>query len=218
MERCMNSSYRYIVVEGGIGAGKTTLARRFAADLHAKLILEEFEDNPFLPKFYIDPDRYALPLELSFLADRYKQLQREVVLSDIFQPQLVADYCFYKSLIFAEQTLHQDEFKLFRQFFFILAQQIPSPDLIIYLYETPERLKQQIIKRGRPYEQNISLTYLDAIQKSYLAYFKLQDDFPILLVDMNGIDFVQNEKDYEFLLSLLDQKYEKGIHPITGKK
>jgi len=210
----MKIPYRYIVVEGGIGAGKTSLAKRFAIDLEARLVLEEFEDNPFLARFYEDPERYALPLELSFLADRYKQLQREVVVHDIFQPQVVGDYCFHKSLVFAEQTLLHDEFTLFRKFFSILAFQIPLPDIIIYLYETPNRLKQQILKRGRTYEQNISLSYLEAIQEGYLTFFKQQNEFPVLVVDMEGLDFVKREEDYRFLFSLLKTSYEKGFHPI----
>lgn len=207
--------YPYIVIEGGIGAGKTTLAKKFAQQFNARLILEEFEDNPFLAKFYADPERFALPLELSFLATRYKQLQRELLHTDMFQPVVVSDYAFFKSLIFAQVTLPSDELKLFRQFFFILSQHIPQPSLVIYLFTEPSRLKQQIQQRGRIYEQNISESYLESLQQGYLSFFKQIHDMPIVLVDMKNIDFVKNENDYHFLLNLIQTKHEKGITWIS---
>ncbi|MCX7696801.1 MAG: deoxynucleoside kinase [Bacteroidales bacterium] len=207
--------YTYITIEGGIGAGKTTLAKKFAHQLNARLILEEFEDNPFLAKFYADPERFAFPLELSFLANRYKQLQRILLRPDMFKPSVVADYSFYKSLVFAENTLPSDELKVFRQFFFILSQQVPQPSLIIYLYTTPSRLKQQILQRGRVFEQNISESYLESIQQGYLSLLKQIQNIPILVIDMKGIDFVKNEKDYQFLYSLIEIPHEKGLKWIS---
>jgi len=143
---------RYLVIEGNIGAGKTTLTKMIAEEYNARVVLEQFADNPFLPKFYDDPQRYSFPLELSFLAERYRQLNNELRAVSLFQPLVVADYFFMKSLIFAQNTLAQDEFNLYRQIFEIIYSSIPKPDLYVYLHLPVPRLIQNIKKRGREYE------------------------------------------------------------------
>ncbi len=206
----------YLVIEGNIGAGKTTLAKMIAEDYNAKLILEQFADNPFLPKFYNDPDRYSFPLELSFLAERYQQLNRELTSRDLFKPFNVADYYFMKSLIFAKSTLKQDEYNLYRQIFNIIYQSTPKPDLYVYLHLDVKRLLVNISRRGRDYEKGITEKYLLNLQKGYFDFFKQQNDISFLIIDTSNIDFVDNQGDYERIKSLIfNQKYEKGIHRIV---
>ena len=142
---------RFLVIEGNIGAGKTTLAGKIAEDFNAKLILEQFADNPFLPKFYRDQDRYSFPLELSFLAERYKQIKKEVLNLDLFHTFLVADYYFNKTSIFAQNTLKDDEYRLFRQIYDIVYENIPKPDLYVYLHSDTGKLIQNIKNRGRDF-------------------------------------------------------------------
>ncbi|MFP4025239.1 MAG: deoxynucleoside kinase [Thiohalospira sp.] len=206
----------YLVIEGNIGAGKTTLAKMIAEEYNAKLILEQFADNPFLPKFYNDPDRYSFPLELSFLAERYQQLNRELTSRDLFKPFNVADYYFMKSLIFAKATLKQDEYNLYRQIFNIIYQSTPKPDLYVYLHVDVKKLLLNISRRGRDYEKGITEEYLLNLQKGYFDFFRQQNDISFLIIDTNDIDFVDNQGDYERVKSLiLNQKYEKGIHRIV---
>ncbi len=191
-----NIKYNYIVIEGNIGAGKTTLASMIARDCNAKLILERFADNPFLPKFYNDPARYAFPLELSFLADRYGQLRDELVEPDLFKSFTVADYYFMKSLIFSSKTLEQDEFNLYRQIFYIIYSSIPKPDLYVYLHVPPERLLKNIAMRGREYEKSITADYLSGIQESYFTFFRQNKENRYLVLDVSNIDFVACHDDY----------------------
>jgi deoxyguanosine kinase len=206
----------YLVIEGNIGAGKTTLAKMIAEEYNAKLILEQFADNPFLPKFYNDPDRYSFPLELSFLAERYQQLNRELTSRDLFKPFNVADYYFMKSLIFAKSTLKQDEYNLYRQIFNIIYQSTPKPDLYVYLHLDVKRLLVNISRRGRDYEKGITEEYLLNLQKGYFDFFKQQNDISFLIIDTSNVDFVDNQEDYERIKSLIfNQKYEKGIHRIV---
>lgn len=188
--------YNYIVIEGNIGAGKTTLASMIARDHNAKLILERFADNPFLPKFYSDPTRYSFPLELSFLADRYRQLKEELVEQDLFRSFTVADYYFMKSLVFSSQTLEKDEFSLYRQIFYIIYSSLPKPDLYVYLHVPPERLLKNIATRGREYEKSITAEYLAGIQESYFNFFRQNPENRYLVIDISGIDFVANHEDY----------------------
>ena len=155
---------QFLVIEGNIGAGKTTLSQKVAEDFNAKLILEQFADNPFLPKFYEDQDRYSFPLELSFLADRYSQIKKQVLNLDLFHSFLVADYYFAKSSIFAQNTLKDDEYRLFRQIFNIIFETMPKPDLYVYLHANTPKLLDNISKRGRNYEQRIEPAYLEKIQ------------------------------------------------------
>ena len=198
--------HNYIAFEGNIGAGKTTLATKIAEDFNAKTVLERFADNPFLPKFYEDQNRYAFPLEMSFLADRYKQLSDDLAQFDLFKDFIVADYHIFKSLIFAKITLADDEYRLYRNLFDIVYREMPKPDLYVYLYQNTERLLVNIKKRGRDYEQNIPAEYLDKINSGYLDYIKSQTDLNVLIIDVSDRDFVQNQEDYLYILEEIQQK------------
>jgi deoxyguanosine kinase len=200
--------YNYIVIEGNIGAGKTTLSAKMAEDFNAKLVLERFADNPFLPKFYQDQSRFAFPLEMAFLADRYKQLSDDLAQFDLFTDFIVADYHIFKSLIFAKITLAEDEYRLYRTIFDIVYRDIPKPDLYVYLYQNTPRLLDNIKKRGRDYEQNIAADYLDKINLGYLNYIKSQTDSNALIIDVSDIDFVANQEDYLFVLSKIKAKID----------
>lgn len=191
--------FNYIVIEGNIGAGKTTLASMIAKEYNAKLILERFADNPFLPRFYDDPSRYSFPLELSFLADRYRQLKEELVEQDLFRNFTVSDYYFMKSLVFASKTLEKDEYSLYRQIFYIIYGSLPKPDLYVYLHVTPERLLNNIALRGREYEKSITADYLKGIQESYFTFFRQNPENRYLILDMENLDFVRREEDYRKL-------------------
>lgn len=205
--------YNYIVIEGNIGAGKTTLASMIARDHNAKLILERFADNPFLPKFYSDPSRYSFPLELSFLADRYRQLKEELVEQDLFRSFTVADYYFMKSLVFSSQTLEQDEFSLYRQIFYIIYSSLPKPDLYVYLHVPPERLLKNIAARGRDYERSITAEYLSGIQESYFNFFRQNPENRYLVLNVSGIDFVANREDYLKVTDMIFREpVEQGIN------
>ena len=207
---------QYLVIEGNIGAGKTTLSTMLSEDLNAKLVLERFADNPFLPRFYNDPDRYSFPLELSFLAERYKQLNDELRSLSLFQPLIIADYFFMKSLIFAKNTLKGDEYNLYRQIFEIIYNSIPKPDLYVYLHLPTPKLLENIHKRGRDYEQQITAEYLDDIQKGYFDFFKQHPEYTFLVIDTSNLDFVSNQADYLKLKSVIfDQRYSKGTQRIT---
>jgi deoxyguanosine kinase len=198
--------FNYIAFEGNIGAGKTTLVNKIADDFNAKTVLERFADNPFLPKFYKDQNRYAFPLEMSFLADRYQQLSDDLAQFDLFKDFVVADYHIFKSLIFAKITLQEDEYRLYRNLFDIIYKEMPKPDLYIYLYQNTERLLQNIKKRGRNYEQNIEAGYLDKINTGYLDYIKSQTDLNVLIIDVSDRDFVKKHEDYLFILSEIQKK------------
>ena len=193
--------FNYIAFEGNIGAGKTTLVQKIAEDFNAKTVLERFADNPFLPKFYKDQNRYAFPLEMSFLADRYQQLSDDLAQFDLFKDFVIADYHIFKSLIFAKITLAEDEYRLYRNLFDIIYKEMPKPDLYVYLYQNTTRLLQNIKKRGRSYEQNISAEYLDKINNGYLEYIKSQKDLNVLIIDVSDRDFVRKHEDYLFILN-----------------
>ena len=206
----------YIVIEGNIGAGKTTLSKMIAKEFNAKLILEQFADNPFLPKFYKEPDKYSFQLELSFLAERYQQLNKELTSRDLFRPFTVADYFFMKSLIFAQATLKEDEYNLYRQIFNIIYKSIPKPDLYVYLHVDVKNLAKNIAKRGRDYEKGISEDYLAKLQEGYFDFFKQQNDITYLVIDSNNMDFVENQEDYTKVKELIFKKdYPIGINRIT---
>lgn len=203
--------YSFIVVEGNIGAGKTTLATMLAKDHQARLILEQFDDNPFLPKFYEDRDKYAFPLEMSFLAERYSQLQSELAKNDLFFPNLVSDYNFLKSLIFAKANLQADEFELYTRLFHIINDALPKPDLLVYLYHPIHRLQENIRKRGRNYEQSIPDDYLERIQTSYFEFFKQLSQQRILILDVGENNFPVVEEDYAKIMAVLAREYPQGI-------
>jgi deoxyguanosine kinase len=211
----MEIRYNYVVIEGNIGAGKTTLATRIADEFNARLILEHFADNPFLPKFYNDPDKYSFPLELSFLASRYRQLREELVAQDLFKAFTIADYYFMKSLVFASSTLAGDEYNLYRQIFYIIYGSLPKPDIYIYLHLSPERLLKNIKKRGRIYENNITKEYLQKIQESYFTFFRQNPENRYLVIDVNAIDYVDNENDYKRITDTIFRKeYPKGLNMV----
>lgn len=194
------SNYNYIAIEGNIGAGKTSLATKISQDFNAKLILERFADNPFLPKFYEEPQRYAFTLEMSFLADRYQQISDDLSQLDLFKDFMVSDYDIYKSLIFSKITLPEDEFKLYRKLFYLMYKDIAKPDLYVYLYQNTERLQENIKKRGRDYEQNIQNEYLDNINSGYLEFLKNQQELQVKIIDISDRDFVENRADYLWIL------------------
>ncbi len=207
------NEYRYIVIEGNIGAGKTSLARMISDTFGARLILERFADNPFLPKFYKEPGRYSFPLELSFLAERYMQLKNETGNFEFFSPFTVADFYFMKSIVFASATLEEDEFRLYRNLFQIIYQSLPKPDLYIYLHVDTPRLINNIARRGREYESTIDEKYLLKIQKSYFSWFRQNPQHTYLILDINNIDFVNNSEDYsEILKAIFEKKHDKGIN------
>ena len=206
----------YVVIEGNIGAGKTTLSRMIAEKHNAKLVLEQFADNPFLPKFYKNQERYSFPLELSFLAERYKQLNQELRSGSLFQPLIVADYFFMKSLIFARNTLAEDEYHLYRQIFEIIYQSIPKPDLYIYLQLPKDKLIANIKRRGREYEQTISAAYLENIQRGYFDFIKQHPEYTFLVLDTSNIDFVANPLDFKKIEeAIFNQQYKKGINRLS---
>ncbi len=205
----------YLVIEGNIGAGKTTLARMIGEKYGAKLVLEQFADNPFLPNFYENQEQYSFPLEMAFLAERYNQLHRELSHFDLFSTFTVSDYYFMKSLIFAQNTLHADEYNLYRQFFTIIYDKMPRPDLYVYLHKDADLLLRNIALRGRNYEANITKEYLEKIARGYFRYFRQQKDFPILVIDTNGIDFVNRSEDFEKVTNVLfGNVFNKGLTRI----
>ncbi len=208
-------NYSYIAIEGNIGSGKTSLSKLIAHDYNAKLILEQFEDNSFLPKFYNDPEKFAFPLEMSFLADRFQQLKNEVTPHDLFKSFTIADYFIDKSLIFARKTLKNDEYLLYSKLFEIIIATLPKPDLIIYLYNTIDRLKQNIFNRGRDYEQKIEASYLEKIQAGYFDYFKHSKKSTIIIINTEHLDFVNKEDDYHKIKSLIENDYPLGINRIN---
>ena len=198
------ASLEYVAIEGNIGAGKTTLATKIADDFNAKLILERFADNPFLPNFYEDQARYAFPLEMSFLADRYQQFTEDTNQLDLFKSFMISDYDIYKSLIFAKVTLQQNEFDLYRKVFSFMYKEVKKPKIYVYLYQTTERLLQQIKLRGRDYEKNIELSYLERINRGYFDFLKTYPKQNQLVIDVSDLDFVSHPEDYETVLSHIE--------------
>jgi deoxyadenosine/deoxycytidine kinase len=207
--------YNFIAIEGNIGAGKTSLATRIANEFNAKLILEQFEDNSFLPKFYKEPEKYAFPLEMSFLASRFQQLKDQLGPRDLFKTFTISDYFIIKSLIFARKTLEQDEYALYTRFFNIVFQQLPRPDLLVYLHLDTPYLQKNIRERGRSYEQEIQDEYLDKIRDGYFEFIRQQTDMRIIVLDTNNIDFVGNEEHYQMIKEIIMADHPLGIKRIT---
>lgn len=207
-------NYHFITIEGNIGAGKTTLAHLLAKHFNARLILEEFADNPFLPKFYENPQQYAFPLELFFLAERYKQLKEMIHTKDLFQSITVSDYVFTKCLLFAKVTLPDEEFRLYQKLFNIIHQQLIFPDILIYLHAPVHKLQQNIKKRNREYEQKIPDDYLFNLQETYTSYIK-QHNIKTIFVDASNADFLGNEKHMQVILDALEKEYEPGQHFVS---
>lgn len=196
------SNISYLAIEGNIASGKTTLANMIAQDFNAKIVLERYADNPFLPKFYENKARYAFPLEMSFLADRYQQVHDDLGQLDLFKDFIVADYDIYKSLIFAKVTLQEEEYKLYRRLFEMMYKEIKRPDLYVFLFQSSDKLIDNIKKRGRGYEQNIEPNYLESLQRGYLDFIKSQTESKVKIIDITEMDFVKNRKDY---LEILNQ-------------
>ncbi len=206
--------YHFITIEGNIGAGKTTLAHLLSKHFNARLILEEFADNPFLPKFYDNPDQYAFPLELFFMAERYKQLKDMIHTKDLFQSVTISDYLFTKCLLFAKVNLPDEEFRLYQKLFDIIHQQLVFPDILIYLHAPVQKLQSNIKKRNREYEQKIPDQYLFSLQETYTSYIK-QHNIKTIFVDASNADFLGNEKHLQVVLDALDKNYDTGQHYVT---
>jgi len=202
--------YNHIAIEGNIGCGKTTLATMLSSDIDARLVLEQFADNPFLPKFYSDPEKHAFPLELFFMAERYHQL-KNLKEQDLFKPQIVSDYFFVKSKLFAQNNLKKDEMQLFNRLFDIMLSSLSKPDLLVYLYSDVVRLQQNIKNRGRDFEQNIADEYLQNIQDKYLDFLRKQSDFPVLLLDVSNVDFVADKNIYDKICEFIFTEYSVGV-------
>ena len=206
--------YNFITIEGNIGAGKTTLAHLLSKHFNARLILEAFADNPFLPKFYENPKQFAFPLELFFMAERFKQLKDLISQKDLFQNLTISDYLFTKCLLFAKINLPDDEFRLYQRLFEIIHQQVVQPDIVLYLHTPVNKLQENIRKRNRPYEQKIPNDYLFSIQETYTQYLK-QHNIKTLFIDAADADFLGNEKHFQTILEGLDKEYPQGQHFIN---
>ena len=207
-------NYQFITIEGNIGAGKTTLAQLLSKHYNARLILEEFADNPFLSKFYENQEQYAFPVELFFMAERFKQQKEFLQQKDLFQSLTISDYLFTKCLLFAKVTLPEDEFRLYQRLVDIINQQLTKPDILIYLHSPVAKLQANIKKRNRSYEQNIPDEYLFNIQETYTHYIK-QHNIKTLFVDTSNADFLGNEKHLQVILDALEKEYEEGQHYLT---
>lgn len=204
----------FIVIEGNIGAGKTTLCQMIAEEYNCRLILEHFADNPFLPYFYESPERYAFPVELFFMTERHKQLQEELGQGSLFQQCVLADYFFLKTLLFAKNNLQKEEYQLFQRLFNLLNASFPKPALLVYLHRPVNDLLQNIKKRGRSYEQDISADYLRKIQHTYFDFFQTKPALPIIILDLEQTDFQTDKSNYKQILFHLSQKYTPGLHRI----
>jgi deoxyguanosine kinase len=207
--------YRFIAIEGNIGAGKTTLCELLSHNFNCHLILEQFSDNPFLPLFYKDPTRYAFSVELFFMTERHKQLQTSLTQPDLFHTVCIADYFFIKTLIFAKNNLTDAEYHLFKRLFKILNSTFPKPDLLVYLHRPVKQLVSNIQKRGRTYEKDFNIEYLMQLQQAYFNYFKSETTLPILILELEDLDFVQNPIFYQQIVSYISKPYSKGIHRIA---
>ena len=207
-------NYHFITIEGNIGAGKTTLSHLLSKHFNARLILEQFADNPFLPKFYENPQQFAFPLELFFMAERFKQLKDLLQQKDMFQTLTISDYLFTKCLLFAKVNLSEDEFRLYQRIFDIIHQQLVQPDLLIYLHAPVSKLQNNIKKRNRSYEQKIPDEYLFSIQETYTNYIR-QHNIKTLFIDTTNADFLGNERHLQVVLEALEKDYEDGQHYIS---
>ena len=199
------SKFRFVAIEGNIGAGKTTLATKIAEDFNGQLILERFADNPFLPKFYEDRNRYAFTLEMSFLADRYQQFTGDTSKPNLFNNFMISDYDIFKSLIFANVTLQEEEFDLYRKLFNFMYKEVIKPDIYVYLFQSNERLLENIKMRGRHYEQQIDPDYLKSINSAYLQFIKSHPEMNSIIIDVSEIDFVKSNNDYQFIIDKIHQ-------------
>lgn len=207
--------YKYVVIEGNIGTGKTSFCKKMAYDYNVSLILEQFTDNPFLPYFYKDPERHAFTVELFFMTERYKQMQKSMQAADLFHDFYLSDYAFIKTLLFARKNLEEEEFKLFQMLFSIMEKNFPKPDLLVYFHRDTDILMQNIQKRGRKIEEDIKPEYLKKVQDSYFEYFRDITSFPVLIIDLKDLDFIANPNVYEMVLGLIGKEYNPGVHRIS---
>lgn len=206
--------YTYISIEGNIGAGKTTLAKMLAEQFNCRLILEQFTDNPFLPYFYEDPERYAFPLELFFMTERYKQMQTLLPQQELFRDLTISDYFFTKTLLFARNNLQDEEFRMFQRLFQTLSASFPKPEMIVYLHRSVDKLMENIRRRGRDYENSITPAYLKKIQNVYFEYFRMETSIPVVIIDVDQIDFVEDQKYYQEIVNCINTKYLPGVHQL----
>ena len=204
-------TYQFIAIEGNIGAGKTTLCHRLAGHFGCTLVLEQFTDNPFLPFFYLQPERYAFPVELFFMTERHKQLQEHFAQPDLFRSFTVADYFFVKTLLFAKNNLSEEEFRLFQQLFKVLNATFPKPDLLLYLHRPVDVLLRQIHKRGRDIERNISAAYLEEIQNAYLEYLKAETETPVVILELGKANFERDDAVFQAIANLLSEQHFDGV-------
>jgi len=210
-----NIPYKYLVIEGNIGTGKTSFCQKMAYEYNVSLILEQFNDNPFLPLFYKDQERFAFPVELFFMTERYKQMQKSMQTVDMFHDFYLSDYAFVKTLLFARKNLQEEEFKLFQMLYGVMANNFPKPDLLVYFHRDVEILMDNIKKRGREIEVDIKREYLKKVQNSYFEYFRDITSFPVLIIDLKDLDFVHDENAYDMVLSLIAKEYNPGVHRIS---
>ena len=206
--------YNFIAIEGNIGAGKTTVCNLLQQNFSCRLILEQFTDNPFLPLFYDQPERYGFPVELFFMTERHKQLQEAFATIDMFTPLSIADYFFLKTLLFAKNNLNEQEFRLFQRLFEVLNSTFPKPDLLVYLHRSVDDLIFNIKKRGRQFETEISAEYLTDIQNVYFEYFRTETSLPIVIIDVENVDFINNQAPFETLIEILKQPFSNGVHRL----
>lgn len=199
----------FLAIEGAIGAGTTTLSQLLAEQWMAGLVLEQFEDNPFLERFYEDPSRWAFQTQLAFLASRYRQ-QTELSERDLFQDLVISDYTFDKDRIFARQTLQGDELQLYESLFGLMESAVPTPDLVVYLQSSPERLMANIEKRDRPYERAMDPAYIAGLHDAYNQYFRQYDRTPLLIVNAAEIDFVEDSEDFRELARQISGPHPSG--------
>ncbi|MGA0231861.1 MAG: deoxynucleoside kinase [Saprospiraceae bacterium] len=207
--------YEFVCIEGNIGSGKTSLVERMSRDYNGRMLLEQFEDNPFLPLFYNNPERYAFTVELFFMTERYKQLQNHISNQDLFSSKIFSDFSFIKTLLFARKNLQDEEYKLFQMLFSVLNKSFPKPDLLVYLHRDVKHLLKNIRERNRSFENNIGDEYLLTIQDSYFEYLRNITSFPVLILDLQDMDFVSNEQHYETVRFLISKQYRPGVHRIS---
>ncbi|MEZ5015276.1 MAG: deoxynucleoside kinase [Chitinophagales bacterium] len=207
--------YKIITVEGNIGSGKTSFAKKLSNDIGARLILETFADNPFLQKFFVRQQDYALGMEMFFMAERYEQLKAEFIDPELFDDKMVIDYLFTKSLLYARVNLDDAEFALYQKIFNILNPKLPRPDLIVYLHSDLDRLVENIRKRGREFEQTVRKDYLKKIEEVYFEYFRQHPLQRTVILNVSDADFVGNAADYRKILAVLEQDLPEGVHRFT---
>jgi len=207
--------YNFIAIEGNLGAGKTTFCNKLKENYNCKLLLEQFDDNPFLAHFYENPERYAFPVELFFMTERHKQLQANLTQRELFQDFIVSDYFFVKTLLFAKNNLNSEEYRLFQRLFNVLNASFPKPDLLVYLHRSVEGALENIHKRGREYEQDITAGYLQKVQNGYYEYIRTESAIPILIIDVEKIDFLSNQVHYDMIVHAMKETYQPGVHHLS---